>query len=290
MLRKLTVTVLAEDSVPYESPLLGQHGISLWIEAEREGSTRRLLVDVGQNSDALLHNVRELAIPLEKTDAVVITHCHYDHTKGLSRIVEAIGKGDLPVVAHPSLFRPHFVVEPFLQHVGVPFEDGAERLRAAGARLILAADPLPIMAGLTTSGEVPRRTDFESPGIDLYTVDEAGRLLSDPVADDLALFASVEGRGLVVVTGCSHAGIVNIVHRGLNLTGEEKVAALFGGFHLVESDDERIARTVSALRALSPDLVAAGHCTGFRAQAALYGAFGDAFTPLGAGRRFTVEA
>ena len=290
MLERLTVTLLAEDSVPYESPLLGQHGISFWLEAERKGEVFHLLVDVGQNAEALLHNVRRLAIPLEKTDAVVITHCHYDHTAGLSKIVEAIGREELPVVAHPSLFRPHFVVDPFLQHVGVPSGDGPESLRAAGARLILVADPLPIMTGLMTSGEVPRRTDFEWPGIDLYSVDDEGRLLSDAVLDDLSLFASVEGRGLVVITGCSHGGIVNIVNHGLALTGEKKVAALFGGFHLVEADDDRIAKTVSALKALSPDLVAAGHCTGFRAQVALHEALGEAFSPLGAGKRFVVEA
>ena len=96
MLDRLTVTVLAEDSVPYESPLLGQHGVSYWLEAEREGVTRHILVDVGQNPDALLHNIEKLGVPLGCTDAVVLTHCHYDHTQGLARILEATGRADLP--------------------------------------------------------------------------------------------------------------------------------------------------------------------------------------------------
>lgn len=289
MLQELIMTVLAEDSVPYESPLLGQHGLSLWVEALGPGGRRRILVDVGQNHEALLYNAERLGIDLADVDAVVLTHCHYDHTKGVTALVRATGRRDLPVIAHPSLFRPHFVVRPFIEHVGVMDGDGPEELADAGARLLLTADPLPLMDGLITTGEVPRQTDFESPGIDLFTLDDAGRLKEDAVMDDLSLLAVVEGQGLVVLTGCSHAGIVNIVRHGLALTGSHELAAVIGGLHLVEADESRIDRTVAALEALHPKLVAAGHCTGFRAQAALYGTFKAAFQTLGSGRRFVIS-
>jgi 7,8-dihydropterin-6-yl-methyl-4-(beta-D-ribofuranosyl)aminobenzene 5'-phosphate synthase len=284
LLDKLTVTVLAEDSVPYESPLLGQHGVSFWLEAERNGITKRVLVDVGQNPEALLFNVGKLGIPLREADAVVLTHCHYDHTQGLTRILEAIGRKDVPVIAHPALFRLNFVTDPFFQHVGVMQGDRAEDLRAAGAELVLVSGPLQLMPGLSTTGEVPRVTDFEEVGIALSTLDENGRVVPDSMPDDLSLAARIEGKGLALVTGCSHAGIINILRHVL--TPGEKLEAVIGGLHLVEAPDERIEKTVEALAGYSPSLVAAGHCTGFRAQAALYRVLGKRFTPLGSGAVF----
>ncbi|NLH95095.1 MAG: MBL fold metallo-hydrolase [Synergistaceae bacterium] len=284
MLDKLTVTVLAEDSVPYESPLLGQHGVSFWLEAERNGITKRVLVDVGQNPEALLFNVGKLGIPLREADAVVLTHCHYDHTQGLTRILEAIGRKNVPVIAHPALFRLNFVTDPFFQHVGVMQGDRAEDLRAAGAELVLVSGPLQLMPGLSTTGEVPRVTDFEEVGIALSTLDENGRVVPDSMPDDLSLAARIEGKGLALVTGCSHAGIINILRHVL--TPGEKLEAVIGGLHLVEAPDERIEKTVEALAGYSPSLVAAGHCTGFRAQAALYRVLGKRFTPLGSGAVF----
>jgi len=284
LLDKLTVTVLAEDSVPYESPLLGQHGVSFWLEAERNGITKRVLVDVGQNPEALLFNVGKLGIPLREADAVVLTHCHYDHTQGLTRILEAIGRKNVPVIAHPALFRLNFVTEPFFQHVGVMEGDRAEDLRAAGAELVLVSGPLQLMPGLSTTGEVPRVTDFEEVGIALSTLDENGRVVPDSMPDDLSLAARIEGKGLALVTGCSHAGIINILRHVL--TPGEKLEAVIGGLHLVEAPAERIEKTVEALAGYSPSLVAAGHCTGFRAQAALYRVLGKRFTPLGSGAVF----
>jgi len=284
MLDSLKVTVLAEDSVPYESPLLGQHGVSFWLEAERKGHVRKILVDVGQNPDALLYNINQLRIPLCETDAVVITHCHYDHTQGLAKILKAIGKRDLPVIAHPSLFRLNFITDPFFRHVGVMQGDTPDELREAGAELVPVAHPLQLMPGLVTTGEVPRVTDFEEVGISLSTVTEDGAVEKDLMKDDLALTARVRGVGAVVVTGCSHAGIINILKH--TLREGESLEAVIGGLHLVEASEERIGKTVSALGTFSPRLVAAGHCTGFRAQWALYGAFRERFAAMGSGTVF----
>lgn len=288
MLDKLTVTVLAEDSVPYESPLLGQHGVSYWLEAERRGSTKKILVDVGQNPEALLFNVGKLGIPLAETDAVVLTHCHYDHTQGLTQILKTIGRKDVPVIAHPALFRLNFVTDPFFQHVGVMQGDKPEDLRAAGAELVLVSGPVQLMPGLSTTGEVPRVTDFEEVGIALSTMDENGRVVPDSMPDDLSLAARIKGKGLVIVTGCSHAGIINILRH--TAAPSERIEGVIGGLHLVEASEERIEKTASALAEFSPSLVAAGHCTGFRAQAALYAEFGSRFSTMGAGTVFRFHA
>lgn len=288
MLDSLKVTVLAEDSVPYESPLLGQHGVSFWLEAERHGHVRRILVDVGQNPDALFFNIEHLGIPLKETDAIVITHCHYDHTRGLAKILNAIGKKDLPVIAHPSLFRLNFISEPFFRHVGVMQGDEADDLRKAGAELVLTGDPLQLMPGLSTTGEVPRVTDFEEVGISLSTVTENVAVEKDLMKDDIALTARIRGLGAVVVTGCSHAGIINILRHSLR--EDEKLEAVIGGLHLVEASEERIRKTAAALEEFSPSLVAAGHCTGFRAQWTMHGAFREKFAPMSSGTVFQFRA
>ena len=281
-LSRVHITVLAEDSVGYETPYLGQHGISMLLEAERNGIKKNILVDVAQDPLALLENMKRMNISASCIDAIVLTHCHYDHTRGVSRILKEIGKGDIPVVAHPALFRPHFITDPFLRQVGVMKGDGVDDIQAAGGALYLTHDPLEIMPGLWTTGEVERNTDFEEVGISLFTI-ENGRLKTDAMPDDLSLVANVENKGLVIVTGCSHAGIVNIVRQAIKRSETHKLHGIIGGFHLIEASEERIQKTVQALDGLNPDWVLAGHCTGFKAQVALYNTFGDRFSPLHTG-------
>jgi 7,8-dihydropterin-6-yl-methyl-4-(beta-D-ribofuranosyl)aminobenzene 5'-phosphate synthase len=287
LLSGLKVTVLAEDSVQYESPLLGQHGISFLVEARREDARRRILVDVGQNPTALLHNMRLLGIQPSDIDALFLTHCHYDHTQGTVEVLKAIGKKEFPVVAHPDTFRVHFVKTPYLRHVGVMPEDSIPRIEEAGGLLFLTTDPFPFVPGLITTGEVRRQTDFEELGIALFTL-EGGKMVQDTMKDDLSLVAQVRDKGLVIVTGCSHAGIVNIVRHSVEMTGERRIAAILGGFHLLSATEERIWKTAGALSEFDTAMISAGHCTGFRAQVALHQTFEDRFRPLQTGMVFEI--
>jgi 7,8-dihydropterin-6-yl-methyl-4-(beta-D-ribofuranosyl)aminobenzene 5'-phosphate synthase len=283
----LEITVLAEDSVPYESRLSGQHGISYLVEAFKNGHKVNVLVDVGQNPQGLLHNMEQLKVDPASIDMVVLTHCHYDHTKGLAAVLSRIGKDNVPVVAHPSLFRLNFVTRPYLMHVGVMNGDQPDEVVKNGGRLFLVSEPLELMEGLITSGEIERTTDFEEVGIPLYTLAN-GRIEADQMKDDLALIANVAGKGLVIVSGCSHAGIVNICRQAIKLTGVEKIEGILGGFHLVGSGPERISKTASALEDLRPAWIAAGHCTGFEAEVVLKNVLNDRFHHLSSGNVYTV--
>lgn len=285
MLSSMRVVVVAEDTASYESPLLGQHGISFHVEARGKDFCRRILIDVGQNPTALLHNVRVLGIDLAALDAVVLTHCHYDHTRGLVEILKATGKRDIPVIAHPASFRLNFVVEPYLRHVGFTSGDSRGKIEEAGGLLFLCSDPLNIASGLMTTGEVPRVTDFEEVGIPLKTLVE-GRIVQDAMSDDISILARVKDKGLIIVTGCSHSGIVNILRAAVEITGESRIFGILGGFHLIQAGEDRIRKTVDALHKFKPERVAAGHCTGFRAQVALYHKFKEHFLPLQTGMVF----
>jgi 7,8-dihydropterin-6-yl-methyl-4-(beta-D-ribofuranosyl)aminobenzene 5'-phosphate synthase len=281
-LSSIRITVLAEDSVAYESPYLGQHGVSFLLTAQRDGIVRNILVDVAQNPGALLENMEKMGIAASCIDAVVLTHCHYDHTQGLGKILKEIGKKDLPVIAHPDIFRLNFITDPYLRHVGVMAGDRREDIEAAGGSLFLTRDPLELMPGLMTTGEVERVTDFEEVGIALYTVEE-GKVQSDPMIDDISVVARVRGKGLVIITGCSHAGIVNIVTQAVRIAATEKVHGIIGGFHLIEAPVDRITKTAQALKEFGPDWVLAGHCTGFRAQVELYARLKEGFSPIHTG-------
>jgi len=285
-LDKIIITVIAEDSVLYESPFWGQHGVSFLLEAYKDNIKRNILVDVAQNPEALLHNMNLLSINPSIIDTIVLTHCHYDHTQGLVEILKAIGKKDMPVIAHPEIFRLNFIVNPYLRHVGVMISDSKEKIEESGGTLYLTSDPLQIMPGVKTTGEVNRQTDFEEVGIPLRTITSDGKVIEDKMKDDISVIANIKYKGIVIITGCSHAGIVNITKHSVELTGINKIIAIIGGLHLIEAPTERIKKTVEALSKFDINLISAGHCTGFEAQVELYNTFKTKFLPLHTGMKF----
>jgi 7,8-dihydropterin-6-yl-methyl-4-(beta-D-ribofuranosyl)aminobenzene 5'-phosphate synthase len=287
-LKRLKITVIAEDSVGYDTPYLGQHGISFLLTAEREGVVRNILVDVAQNSAALIENINRMQIAISCIDAVVLTHCHYDHTRGIAKILREIGGKDIPVIAHPDIFRTHFISDPYLRSIGIMDGDRREDIESSGGILYLAGNALEIIPGLISTGEVERITDFEEVEMSLFTI-ENGQVKGDLMKDDISVVANVRGKGLVIVTGCSHAGIVNIIQQSIKLTGTKKIHGIIGGFHLIEASEERIQKTALALKKFNPDWVYAGHCTGFRAQVELYNIFKEQFSPLHTGMIVEVE-
>ncbi|WP_297068557.1 MBL fold metallo-hydrolase [Thermococcus sp.] len=270
----MRIYTLIEDYSGYESPFLAQHGVSFLIEVKG----KRILFDTGQSAEPVLHNMELLRVEPGDIDYIFLSHCHYDHTGGLRGILEKIGKR-VPVIAHPTIFRPHFVTEPHLRSVGIPFR----RSEIEGlADLLLTADPLEVVGGSAYStGEIREREQFEKPELRVYTLKD-GRLVRDSLTDDMSLVLKSSG-GLVVVSGCSHAGIVSIVKHAVRLTGEKRVRAVIGGFHLIDASGERITKTVEEFQRLGVGEVYTGHCTGLRAEAAFMDAYGEDFHRLHSG-------
>lgn len=277
-----------ENTVSFSTSLLGQHGLSFYVEAKKEQLKLRLIMDVGPDHQVLCHNMKQLKLDNEEIDAVVLSHCHFDHTTGVASLLRKLNKTGIPVIGHSDLFRPHFCTAPFLQFIGMRADDDLTALQTAGGHPFLTRDPVTIMPGLKTSGEVPRLTAFEDERLPLCTVKE-GYTVEDRMLDDISLVACVQNRGLVVITSCSHAGIVNIIRQALILFPGEPLYAVIGGLHLVGAKEERIIQTVQGLTEYHPVLVSTGHCTGFKAQAALSGALGDRFVPLSCGAEFVIK-
>jgi len=285
----LSVRVVVENSVMYKSSFWGVHGISFYITARKDDIEKHFLLDIGQSPQVLFHNMKLMKIDPASIDAIVLSHCHYDHTQGLAEVLEELkklGRTEIYIIAHPDIFRLNFLDEPYLRHIGVTLNDARANLERLGARLFLTADPLQLMPGLTTTGYVPRQTDFEEVGISLKTIDEANRVVQDNMKDDISVVASVKGRGLVILTGCSHAGIVNIAKHAIAITGTSKIAAIIGGLHLIEAPIDRIMKTVDTLYSMGVESVYGGHCTGFNAQFEFRKKFGTRFAPLHTGDLF----
>lgn len=283
-LDSLRVYSLLSDHAGFGNSFYAQHGLSLLLEATTGKVTKRILLDTGQEAEPVLHNMKLLGLDPATVDMVFLSHCHNDHTQGLLAMLDAIGK-PVPVIAHPDIFRPNYSSSPSLHAIGMA-PGTREEILDLGAELILAADPFPLMDGVLSTGEIEPITEFEEQGIGTYNLED-GRMTPDFLRDDISLVANVKGKGLVIATGCSHAGIINIVRQAQRISGVEHVAAVIGGLHLVKASAERIEKTAAAFVEIAPDQLIAGHCTGFSASFALAQALGTRFTPLSSGLEIT---
>ncbi|MDI6709890.1 MAG: MBL fold metallo-hydrolase [Bacillota bacterium] len=275
----MKVTMVCENTVGTPAGLTGEWGLGMLVEIP--GLT--VLFDTGAQG-ALVPNARTLGIDLDRVDVVVLSHGHYDHTGGLPAFLR-YRRRRLPVVAHPDVFTPRFIREDGgLRHIGVPFR--RVELESLGADFQLGAGPRELAPGLFAGGEVPRRLSFEKGDRRLVLLD-GEREKPDPLRDDLSLYA-VTPRGLVIILGCAHAGVANIVTHAREVTGVERVHAIIGGTHLGAVDPAQQEATVDYLRALDVELLAANHCTGLPMAAALARVFRERFRFAPAGSRFVL--
>jgi 7,8-dihydropterin-6-yl-methyl-4-(beta-D-ribofuranosyl)aminobenzene 5'-phosphate synthase len=277
--KTVQITVLIEDSNSLTKPdLISKHGLSFYVQTKIGDNTVTVLMDAGPSSDALMHNVDSLGVNLEDVDVVVLSHGHYDHTGGLLEALNQIRKR-VPVIAHPTLFEPKLKLMPHLRLIGAPFR--VSDVESAGGVPILVADPVKIADGITTTGEIPRTTEFENVR-GFWTVNK-GRFVDDAIIDDQSLVIDVDGKGLIVVAGCAHSGIIDTIKYAQKITGNSTVYAVLGGFHLTGADAKKIQYSVDELEKLNIAFVGPCHCTGKEATKKFAEAFGDHCRPLHSG-------
>ena len=275
----VTLRVLVNNSA-VDGQWRAEHGLAFWLDI-RAGELRyRLLFDSGRSGEVLLHNASMAKLDWTMLDAIVLSHGHGDHAGGLLAALQS-SRRRLPVVLHPDALLPKVKTAPALQPAGMPY--GADRLHAE-ACVLATRDPVRLVAGVQTSGEVPRKTSFEP--VRGFGVLRQGRVEPDEIFDDASLFIDLPDAGLVVITGCAHAGLINIIQHGLALTGAGRLSAIVGGFHLRDASEERLRETVAALQDLQPESLVPLHCTGERAMAVLRDAFGDRVRTAHVGSEF----
>ena len=277
MIERLKLTILVEDSSRSENKgLQAEHGLSVLIEIPEQKCS--LLMDTGRSPNTLLHNMKILRTDLNKINIVVLSHGHYDHTGGLVGLLKQLNK-PIPVVAHPEIFKPKFKIDPYLKYIGLPCK--ASEIETWSGKLVLARNPVKIMNDVSTTGEIKRITSYEKV-LGFWTV-ENEKFVKDLMRDDQALVLKIKSKGLAVISGCAHSGIVNTVNQAKRLMKTEKVYAILGGFHLIGASKERINSTIEDLDKINPDFLYPCHCTGSKAIKEMTKTFGKRCKPLKTG-------
>jgi 7,8-dihydropterin-6-yl-methyl-4-(beta-D-ribofuranosyl)aminobenzene 5'-phosphate synthase len=272
----------AEGAVP--DALIAEPGFSALVRVEKDGRERTLLFDTGVSPTGMVENMRRLGLSLQDVEVIVLSHGHWDHVTGMEGVAKAIGRAGLPVLIHPEFWSRRRIRFPGVDPAELP-STSRSALEGAGFEIVEERQPSFLLDGsVLITGEIDRTTEFET-GFQGHEAFREGDWGPDPlILDDQALVLRLRERGLVVLSGCGHAGIVNTVRYAQRLTGQREIAAIIGGFHLSGPMFEPIiAPTVSAFDELAPSFLVPAHCTGWRAVHQLAARFPDAFVQSAVG-------
>ena len=252
MIQGIRITTLVENTASGMG-LLAEHGLAFWIEY----ADKRILFDTGQ-SDILIQNAKVLGIDLSEADAIILSHGHYDHTGGLAAVLDIAVKAK--IYLHPAAIEPKFSQKASgAKSIGMP---EIARKAIGNRRVIRTETPTQIFPGVKVTGQVPRINEFEDVG-GAFFLDKNCRK-PDELLDDQTLFIE-SPKGLVVVLGCGHAGVVNILHYIAKLSGEKRIYAVIGGMHLLNISAKRVEYTIDAFRQYDVQRIGPAHCTGIKA-------------------------
>jgi 7,8-dihydropterin-6-yl-methyl-4-(beta-D-ribofuranosyl)aminobenzene 5'-phosphate synthase len=267
--------------------LIAEHGFSVLVTVTKAGREHRFLFDAGTTPDGVTENMRRLDVDPGSIEAIVCSHGHFDHTTGLDGLIRVLGRAGLPVLIHPHFWRRRRLLLPGREPLEVP-TTSRQALTGAGFEIIEERQPSFLFdRSVLITGEVARTTGYE-PGFPPQQAWLGGSWQPDPlVLDEQAMIVNVAGRGLVVITGCGHAGVVNIARYARRLTRDQPLYALLGGFHLNGPMFEPlIPRVLDDLAAMDPGVLVPAHCTGWRAQHAMAARFPGVFVPNSVGSSF----
>jgi len=256
---------------------VAEHGFSMLIKVFSKEGFHTILFDAGLSREGVVANAKGMGLNLAEIESIVLSHGHYDHFGGMVNVLKVIDKKKLPIIVHGDMFKIRGAVNPdgtVRKFTKFPPEDQVTPAKYLQTKqpYLLADD------NILVTGEIPRKTDFEK-GFPRQRVLSDGKWQPDPwVWDDRALVINVKRKGLVVISGCAHAGIVNTTLYAQQITEVAKVHAIMGGFHLAGKECEpRISPTVEMLRQLNPKIVVPSHCTGWRGKYAIFEAMRRAF-------------
>ncbi|MBM4308859.1 MAG: MBL fold metallo-hydrolase [Deltaproteobacteria bacterium] len=264
------ITILCENTVG-RLVGYGEHGFSAFIETEQGN----YLFDTG-SGHAVIANSLILDKDLKSIKKIFLSHGHFDHTGGLAEVLKL--RGEVDVHAHPNVFSDRIKVlkldgKEKKQFIGLPYK--RKYLEYLGANFILNSHFTEVEKGLFLTGEVPRKTSFEKPDPILFTEID-GKTATDTFPDDQSLVLDTP-KGLVLILGCAHSGMINIIHHVTDKTGKEKFHAILGGTHLGFLTPEQLEASIKSLKKMNVEKIGVSHCTGMKAASRLQQEFGDRF-------------
>jgi 7,8-dihydropterin-6-yl-methyl-4-(beta-D-ribofuranosyl)aminobenzene 5'-phosphate synthase len=277
----------------YDRPLIAEHGFCAALTLQIGGVKHRVLLDSGLDPLAASSNADSLGLDLSSCEALISSHGHIDHAGGLLSIRNKMNKAKrIPLVLHEHAFRNRLV----------KFQDGRTIGLPAPNRSLLAEAGYEIIENnshsswiddrLLVTGEIPRTNNFEKGFPNHYSEVDDGEMEADPlIKDDQAIILNVKDKGLVIITGCGHAGIINTCNYAKELAGEDRIYCVIGGMHLSGGLFEPvISRTVEELEKLKPRYAVPCHCSGLKAVTEIARRMPDAFIQNSVGTSYILQA
>jgi 7,8-dihydropterin-6-yl-methyl-4-(beta-D-ribofuranosyl)aminobenzene 5'-phosphate synthase len=261
----------------YSELPFAEHGFSMLLRVSNRQKTFTILCDTGISPNGVVVNAKRMGIDLKEVSYVVLSHGHYDHFGGLQAIVKAVNKIELPIITHEDMVKRRGTTSNRREIREYPPFPNIEKLTPA--KIINTKEPHLIANKLACiTGEIPRQIIFEK-GLTQNKIYNDDSWQPDAlVIDDRALIVNIKNKGLVIISGCAHAGIINTIRYAQQITGHTKVYAILGGFHLAGKEfEKRIEPTIEELKKINPELIIPTHCTGWRALISINQAFPNAF-------------
>lgn len=264
---KITATVLCENCVFHNMGAIAEHGWSVYIETDQGN----YLFDTGQGK-AILNNARHFGKDLKSIQGIILSHHHADHTGGLLSVIEHVGP--IKVYTHPDLFKNSYSIKNNIEkNIGIPYR--REILESRGAEFIFNKDFTKITENIMISGEIPRKTSFEK-GDRFQVIKTNEGYVKDPILDDQTLVLNTE-KGLFIILGCSHSGIINILNHVVEKTKQTHIHTIIGGTHLGPVEEEIRESSIKALKSFDIERIGVSHCTGLNTSARLIQEYGEKF-------------
>ena len=269
--------------------LRAEHGVSMLVTSYQGNAKDAFLFDTGITVDGVLHNMDVLEIKGNELHAVVLSHGHTDHTRGLIGFIKRYGRPKIPIVLHPDAYLKRKNIQPDgreSEHMPPNKKD----MEAEDVQIIEEVGPTMLIGNRAlVTGQIPRTTGYEKGSPNQVALID-GEWKPDPwIHDDQAIVMNVKDKGLVVLTGCGHAGGINTLKHAVALTGVDRIHAVIGGFHLTGPIFEPIiAPTVQALKEFNPSVIVPQHCTGWKATHLIAREFPDAFVPNSVGTMMVI--
>ena len=300
---KITITIVTDNYHETTRPsykianrytggyLYAEHGLSCHIEPVVHGQARSLLFDFGPTFPGVSKNIEALKIEFDKLEALALSHGHMDHWGGLVELLqsrrEKITKG-IPFYVGEETFSERFGKRPEGVRKGPHLQK--EDIESLGfVRVVEIKDPTPIVSGAYLTGRIERVTDYEK-GLPSALIKRGDHLVQDNFMGEQAVVLNLKGKGLVVISGCAHVGIVNTVKHAQKITGIQKIHAIMGGFHLTRAKEELVRRTIADIKTMAPEYIMPMHCTGFETIAAFAKEMPNQFILNTAGTKYIFTA
>ncbi len=270
------------------SPLMAEHGFSLLIEVFYGSDRKVILFDTGFGEEVLLHNLDKMSITINDIDMVIISHAHPDHSGGLLGLLRKANR-KIPVVIHPNGFVDRYLIFPNKDPILGNTMDKAQ-LEELEAELVISEDILNVCPGVMVTSEVEMTNDFEDHFQAAYYKDN-DVMKKDYFCDEKSLIINLKNKGLIILSGCGHRGIINTVDYAKRVTGIDEIYGVIGGFHLTGvTQNEKIERTIYEMKKYNPEFIIPTHCTGWKAMERFSTEMPQSFILNSVGTRFSFNS